>query len=109
ERGRARLREIVRKAEETERRAVQEVFHHGGLKARESEESYLAEDVFSARSFNVFGLSATQLALTGAASEAVAGGIVDVALGGASLLLGAGIGAAIRAVGALAGAGRPRE
>src|SRR5690606_30677348 len=106
ERGRARLREIVRKAEDAERRAVQDIFHHGGLKARETAESYLAEDVFSARSFHVFGLSATQLALTGAASGAVAGGIVDAALGGASLLLGAGIGAALGAVGALAGADR---
>ncbi len=106
ERGRARLREIVRKAEDAERRAVQDIFHHGGLKARETADSYLAEDVFSARSFHVFGLSATQLALTGAASGAVAGGIVDAALGGASLLLGAGIGAALGAVGALAGADR---
>ena len=106
ERGRDRLREIVRAAEETERRAVQEIYHHGGLKARETAESYLAEDVFSARSFSVFGLSATQLALTGAASGAVAGGIVDAALGGASLLLGAGIGAALGAFGALAGADR---
>ena len=106
ERGRARLREIVRRAEQTERRSVQEIFHHSGLKARETTESYLAEDVFSARSFNVFGLSATQLALTGAASGAVAGGLVDVALGGTTLLLGAGIGAAIGAVGVLAGADR---
>jgi hypothetical protein len=61
--------------------------------------------VFSAQSFNVFGLSQTQLALTGAASGAVVGSAVDVALGGASLLLGAGIGAALGAFGTLAGAG----
>ena len=61
--------------------------------------------MFSAQSFNVFGLSQTQLALTGAASGAIVGGVVDVALGGASLLLGAGIGAAIGAFGTLAGAG----
>jgi hypothetical protein len=106
QRGRKRLREIIRDAERAERRAVQEIFHHEGLKARESAESYLAEDVFSGRSFSVFGLSATQLAMTGAASGAVAGGVIDVALGGASLLLGAGIGAALGAVGALAGADR---
>lgn len=105
-RGRERLRAIVRDAEQAERRAVQEIYHHEGLKAREGSESYLAEDVFSARSFSVFGLSGTQLALTGAASGAVAGGAIDVALGGASLLLGAGIGAALGAVGAIAGADR---
>ena len=71
----------------------------------ESAATYLVEDVFSAQSFNVFGLSQTQLALTGAASGAVVGSAVDVALGGASLLLGAGIGAALGAFGTLAGAG----
>ena len=105
QRARKKLREIIRVKENVERRAVQEIYHHEGVKARESE-STLAEDVFSARSFSMFGLSATQLAVTGAASGAVAGGLVDVALGGASLLLGAGIGAAIGAVGALAGADR---
>ena len=80
-----------------------------GLGARESTAAYLVEDVFSAQSFNVFGLSAAQLALTGAASGAVAGSVIDVALGGASLLLGAGIGAAVGAFGTLAGAGPARE
>jgi hypothetical protein len=68
--------------------------------------AWLAEDVFSKRSFSVFGLSNAQLAVTGAASGAVAGGAVDVAVGGASLLLGAGIGAAIGAAGTLLGARR---
>ncbi len=88
---------------------MQEIYRHAGLEARESAAAYLVEDVFSAQSFNVFGLSGTQLALTGAASGAVAGGVIDVALGGASLLLGAGIGAAVGAFGALAGAGPARE
>lgn len=103
---RAKLREEVRRRERVARRSVQEIFRHPGLEARESAAAYLVEDVFSAQSFNVFGLSATQLALTGAASGAVVGGVVDVALGGASLLLGAGIGATLGAVGTLAGAGR---
>ena len=85
--------------------AVQEIYHHDGLEARESAAAYLVEDVFSAQSFNVFGLSQTQLAVTGAASGAVVGGAVDVALGGASLLLGAGIGAVLGAFGTLASAG----
>ncbi|MFO7285856.1 MAG: DUF3482 domain-containing protein [Gammaproteobacteria bacterium] len=105
-RGRERLRDIVRDAERSERRAVQDIYHHPGLEARETSESFLAEDVFSKRSFSIFGLSPAQLALTGAASGAVAGGVIDAALGGASLLLGAGIGAAIGAFGALAGADR---
>lgn len=103
---RAKLADEVRRRERLARRSVQEMFRHPGLEARETEAAYLGGDVFSAQSFNVFGLSTGQLALTGAASGAVVGGVVDVALGGASLLLGAGIGAAVGAVGTLAGAGR---
>jgi len=103
--GRAKLRDQVRRREASARRAVQEIYHHSGLAARESAAAYLVEDVFSSQSFNVFGLSQVQLALTGAASGAVVGSAVDVALGGASLLLGAGIGAALGAFGTLAGAG----
>ncbi|HET8699287.1 MAG TPA: DUF3482 domain-containing protein, partial [Gammaproteobacteria bacterium] len=103
---REKLQELVRRREREARRAVQEIFRHGDLEAREQAAAYLVDDVFSAESFNVFGLSTTQLALTGAASGAVVGGAVDVALGGASLLLGAGIGAAIGAFGTVASAGR---
>jgi hypothetical protein len=62
--------------------------------------------VFSERSFSVFGLSTAQLALTGAASGAVAGTVVDVAAGGTSLLLGAGVGALLGALGTFAAANR---
>ena len=103
--GREKLRNEVRAREASARRAVQEIYHHAGLEARESTAAYLVDDVFSSQSFNVFGLSQAQLALTGAASGAVVGSAVDVALGGASLLLGAGIGAALGALGTLAGAG----
>jgi hypothetical protein len=84
---RDRLRDEVRRRERAERRAVQEIYHHATLTAHESTAAYLIEDVFTERSFNVFGLSGTQLALTGAASGALVGGVVDAALGGASLLL----------------------
>jgi hypothetical protein len=103
---RAKLHDDVRRRERLARRAVQEIFRHPGLEARETEAAYLGEDVFSTQSFSVFGLSTGQLALTGAASGAVVGTVVDVALGGASLLLGAGIGAAVGAFGTLAGAGK---
>jgi Domain of unknown function (DUF3482) len=46
------------------------------------------------------------LAMTGAASGALAGGLVDAATGGASLLLGAAIGAAIGAASTVMGASR---
>lgn len=106
EAARARLRRAVSSREQAARRTIQEIYHHSGLQAREAAASFLTEDLFSARSFSVFGLSSTQLAMTAAASGAVAGGLVDAMLGGASLFLGAGIGALIGATGALVGSDR---
>jgi hypothetical protein len=104
--GRSKLQQRVRRREVEARRSVQEIYRHASLHIDESTAPYLVADVFSAQSFSVFGLSGAQLALSGAASGAVAGTVIDVALGGASLLLGAGIGAVIGAAGTLAGAGR---
>jgi hypothetical protein len=103
---RARLRKAVSNREQVARRAVLEIYHHEGLQAQEADASFLAEDLFSQRSFSVFGLSQAQLAMTGAASGAVAGGLVDAMFGGASLFLGAGIGALIGAAGVLIGSDR---
>jgi Domain of unknown function (DUF3482)/50S ribosome-binding GTPase len=105
-RARRKLRDTVRALERRERRSVEEIYGHAGIEIEELQEASLAEDIFSRRSFSVFGLSTAQLAMTGAASGAVAGGLVDVAAGGASLLLGAAIGAAVGAVSTLAGARR---
>jgi len=104
ERARERLRDNVRNKEQLARHAVQEIYHHAGLLAEEEAASYLTEDLFSSRSFSVFGLSAAQLAWTGAASGALAGGVIDVMVGGTSLLLGSGIGAVVGAFSAIAGA-----
>ena len=103
---RARLRHTVGAREQAARRAVQEIYHHDGLAAHESAAAYLDDDLFSQRSFSVFGLSSPQLAMTGAASGAVAGGVIDALFGGTSLFLGAGIGALLGAAGTLLGSDR---
>ena len=66
----------------------------------------LMEDLFSKRSFSLFGLSKAQLSMTGAATGALAGGAIDAAVGGASLLLGAGVGAVVGGLGAMLGSNR---
>ena len=71
--GRSKLQERVRRRERDSRRTVQEIYRHASLAIDESTAAYLVADVFSEQSFSVFGLSAGQLALTGAASGAVAG------------------------------------
>ncbi len=101
-----RLMARVRKRERSARRVVQDLYHHGTVETREQAIDVPSEDIFSERSFVVFGLSTTQLAMTGAATGAVAGGVIDVAAGGASLLLGAGLGALLGGMGAVFGANR---
>ncbi|MFO7304302.1 MAG: DUF3482 domain-containing protein [Gammaproteobacteria bacterium] len=101
-----RLMNRVRQRERAARRVVQELYHHSALETQESAIDILSEDVFSERSFVLFGLSTKQLAMTGAATGAVAGSVIDAAVGGASLLLGAGVGALLGGVGAVFGANR---
>ena len=72
-----RLMTRVRKREQTARRLVQELYHHLALETQEQAVDMLTEDLFSERSFVVFGLSTKQLAMTGAATGAVAGGVID--------------------------------
>jgi hypothetical protein len=85
---------------------VQELYRHRSLRLQSSEFDLLTEDLFSERSFSVFGLSNAQLSMTGAATGAVAGGAIDLAVGGASLLLGAGMGAIVGGLGAMLGSNR---
>ncbi len=100
------LKTKVRRRERSARRVVQEIYGHSKLHTSEQEVDVLADDLFSQRSFQIFGLSSRQLAVTGATTGALAGGVIDLALGGASLLLGSGIGAVVGGVGAVLGAER---
>jgi hypothetical protein len=101
-----RLMARVRKREQAARRVVQDLYQHSRLETNEAAVQGLTEDVFSERSFVMFGLSTAQLAMTGAASGALAGGVIDAAVGGASLFLGAGIGALLGGMGVVFGANR---
>jgi len=98
------LKESIRTRERDARRAVQDLYRHARALREESDLSLLDADAFSAQSFDVFGLSSSQLALTAAASGAVAFGGVDALLGGASLGLAAAFGAIVGGAGALLGA-----
>ena len=101
-----RLRKRIRQREHSARRAVQELYRHRSLRMQSPDFELLTEDLFSERSFSVFGLSNAQLSMTGAATGALAGGTIDLAVGGASLLLGAGIGAIVGGLGAMLGSNR---
>jgi hypothetical protein len=89
----ATLQERLRRRERRSRAAVQSLYRHQGLPLEEAAAELLDTDLFTAEGWQLFGLSRTQLALSGALTGAVAGGGIDALLGGASMLLGTGIGA----------------
>jgi hypothetical protein len=95
-----RLRDQVRNRERQARDRVQALYRHQALARRETAAELLAGDIFTGEGWELFGLSRTQLVLSGAVSGALAGGGIDVLLGGASLLLGAGVGALVGGAGA---------
>jgi hypothetical protein len=99
----------LRVLEESGRRAVERVYDHTGLERSEPALRLLAEDLFSEQTWQVWGLTPRQLAVTGALGGALAGGGIDLALGGASLLAGSLVGAATGAAAAWLGGGQIAE
>lgn len=93
----------IRAREEDCRTQIESIYRHSGLSRQEQAASLLSVDLFSAESWQVFGLSNTQLAAAGVLSGALAGGGVDALLGGTSFLLGAATGALLGGVGGFLG------
>ncbi|XOV88938.1 MAG: DUF3482 domain-containing protein [Pseudomonadota bacterium] len=91
----AQLRSRISDSERTAQQRVKEIYRHASVATENAVAEILDTDLFTGESWQVFGLSRNQLAITGALSGAAAGGGIDLALGGASLLLGAGVGALI--------------
>ena len=91
--------------ERRSRQAVESTYDHHALERTEPALAALEEqDLFSAESWRIFGLTRMQLAGLGAIGGAAAGGALDVALGGASFLMGALIGGGVGAAGAIVAA-----
>lgn len=87
----ARLRSLEQKG----RRAIEDIYDYHELKSQEKEIEVLDEDLFSLDSWNIWGLKRRQLLATGAASGALVGSGVDLAVGGTSFLLGAAVGSMV--------------
>lgn len=101
-----RLRSDLRNEERDSRRQIESIYRHQNIEHRDVEPELIGHDLFSSESARLFGLSRLQLAAAGAVSGAVAGGSIDILVGGASLLAGSGIGALIGGASALFGAER---
>jgi hypothetical protein len=98
----------LRRLEQKAREQVAALYRHQGLEAPESglRRPTWEEDLFARARWQALGLTPRQLVAAGAMMGAIAGGGIDVAVGGASFMLGAMIGAAIGAGGAALHAGQ---
>mgnify|MGYP000735963325 FL=1 len=79
---------------------VEQTYNHAHLERHEPHVQLLDQDLFATKTWLLFGLTQQQLITTGALGGAATGGVIDMAVGGASLFLGAGIGAMIGGVSA---------
>ncbi len=93
----------LRQREQEARRAIEKLYKHKRLETNEEEftKPIFDEDLFAESTWRLLGLTAKQLIGLGAITGATLGGMIDTATGGASLLLGTLIGAAIGAGSAL--------
>jgi hypothetical protein len=91
-----RLRELERDAQ----KRVEKIWNHDNLQKEQQLLPLEGMDLFSEETASVFGLTKKELLVTATASGAATGAGVDLLFGGATLLLGTGVGAIIGGVGA---------
>ncbi|MAE69851.1 MAG: GTP-binding protein [Gemmatimonadetes bacterium] len=103
-----RFHDDLRKLEEKARVEIEALYKHARLEhAEAADRPVWEEDLFDPARWEPLGLAPRQLLALGATLGAVTGGAVDVAVGGASFMLGAVLGAAMGAGGALWRSGQP--
>ena len=88
------------KREQRARNRVLGIYSHDLTEANEAELKFLQADLFAEETWELFGLSRIQLAATGGVSGALAGGGLDLLVGGSSLFAGSLGGAVVGSLGA---------
>lgn len=88
------------------REEVEHIYDYRHLERNEPVMQVLDQDLFAKQTWNLFGLTRQQLIATGGLGGAAAGGVIDLAVAGHSLMLGAGIGALIGGLSTWIGADR---
>ena len=81
--------------EQQARNEVESIFNYKGLERDEAVLGIDPEDLFSERTWKLFGLSRDQLVTTGMIGGAAGGSLLDIGSGGLTLFLGSGIGAIV--------------
>ena len=92
--------EYLRRLEQEEQHAVEAIWHHEHLEKEQSHLLFDEMDLFSKESASIFGLTRKEILVTGTVGGAAAGAGIDLLFGGATLLLGSAIGAAVGGIGA---------
>lgn len=85
----------LERLETAHRNRVQRLYGHRELEAHSAALELLERDLFAEGTWLAFGLRRRDLITVGAVGGAATGGVIDVALGGASLLLGTALGGAV--------------
>jgi hypothetical protein len=100
--------DALRRREAEARRRVEALYGHVAAVFEEAAlaRPILNQDLFAAQTWQLLGLSPAQLVAASAVAGATAGGVIDVAVGGASFLAGTVIGGAVGGGAALYGVGR---
>lgn len=80
--------------EKSARQSVLKLFHyHPSLLAASEHPQDFELDLFSGKTWDIFGLNRQQIMIAGVAAGAIAGGGIDAMVGGTSILIGSGVGA----------------
>ena len=98
-----RLMSQLRSAEDAARAQVEAVYGYHRLTRESSALPVLDTDLFAAEHWELFGLSRRNLLVTAALGGAAAGGVIDLAVGGASFFLGSVFGGILGGAGAWLG------
>ncbi len=92
--------------EQQAREQVEAAYEHAGIERHEPAMNLLGEELFSKRSFELFGLTRRQLVAMGAVGGAATGVVADVAAGGLTFGVFTAVGGTLGAAGAWWGADR---
>ncbi len=87
-----KYRNYIRKIESTSRKKIEEIYAYFRIERTENELTFESTDLLDQESWYLFGLNKKQLLTLAAGAGASAGAVIDLGLGGSSLLLGSTIG-----------------
>jgi GTPase Era involved in 16S rRNA processing len=100
--------DALRAREERARRRVEELYAHRELRFEEAalERPVFRQDLFAEETWRLLGLTPVELVAGSALAGAALGGVIDAAVGGASIMAGTVVGGAVGGASALFGLGR---